>query len=171
MPSLTLDQINAMTAKTFRDALGGVFEHSPWVSERAASARPFASVAALHAAMVDVVRSASREEQLALLHAHPDLAGKEAKAGTMTTDSTSEQGSAGLDALSREEIERIDGLNRRHRAKFGFPFIIAVRRHTKDGIFAEFERRLGNDAQTELANGLEQVFLITRLRLDAMISG
>src|SRR5262245_57464363 len=168
MPSLTLEQINAMTAKAFRDALGGVFEHSPWVAERAAGARPFASVAALHAAMVDAVRRASREEQLALLRAHPDLAGKEAKAGTMTRDSTSEQGSAGLDALSREEIERID---RRYREQFGFPFIIAVRRHTKAGLFGEFERRLGNDAETELANGLEQVFLITRLRLDAMISG
>jgi len=171
MPSLTLDQINAMTAKTFRDALGGVFEHSPWVSERAAGSRPFASVAALHAAMTEVVRRATREEQLALLRAHPDLAGKEAKTGTMTRDSTSEQGSAGLDALSRDEIERIDGLNRRYREQFGFPFIIAVRRHTKDGVFGEFERRLGNDAETELANGLEQVFLITHLRLDAMISG
>jgi 2-oxo-4-hydroxy-4-carboxy-5-ureidoimidazoline decarboxylase len=171
VPSFALDAVNAMPPAAFRDALGGVFEHSPWVAERASGARPFTSVAALHAAMTDAVRRASREEQLALLRAHPDLAGKEAKVGTMTTDSTSEQGSAGLDALSREEIDRIDGLNRRYRANFGFPFIIAVRRHTKDGIFAAFERRLGNDAETELANGLEQVFLITRLRLDAMISG
>ena len=170
MPSLTLDQINAMTPEAFRDALGGVFEHSPWIAERAFAARPFASVAALHAAMTDAVRRATREEQLALLGVHPDLAGKEAKDGTMTRDSTSEQGSAGLSALSREEMRRIDDLNRRYRAKFGFPFIIAVRRHTKESIFGEFERRLGNDVETELANCLEQVFLITRLRLDGMIS-
>lgn len=171
MSSLTLAQVNAMPPEAFRAAFGGVFEHSPWIAERAFAARPFASVAALHGAMSDVVRRASREEQLALLRAHPDLAGKEARAGTMTRDSASEQGGAGLSALARGEMERIDGLNRRYRGKFGFPFIIAVRRHTKDGIFREFERRLENDADTELANGLEQVFLITRLRLDGMIPG
>jgi 2-oxo-4-hydroxy-4-carboxy-5-ureidoimidazoline decarboxylase len=171
MPSLGLAEINAMTPDAFRGLLGGVFEHSPWVAECAFAARPFASVAALHAAMAEVVKRASRAEQLALLCAHPELAGKEARAGAMTSDSTSEQASAGLGALSREELRRIGELNRRYREKFGFPFIIAVRRHTKDGILAEFERRLGNDAETELATCLEQVFLITRLRLDALIPG
>jgi 2-oxo-4-hydroxy-4-carboxy-5-ureidoimidazoline decarboxylase len=166
----TLAQVNAMPAPEFRAAFGGVFEHSPWVAERAFAARPFASVDALHAAMVDAVKGAGEAAQLTLLRAHPELAGKEAQAGTMTGDSTAEQGTAGLNALSREEMARIAELNRRYREKFGFPFIIAVRRHTKDGIFREFERRLAHDRETELATGLGQVSVITRLRLDGLIS-
>jgi 2-oxo-4-hydroxy-4-carboxy-5-ureidoimidazoline decarboxylase len=167
----TLAQVNAMPAAEFRAAFGGVFEHSPWVAEGAFAARPFARVDALHAAMTDVVKRAGRAEQVALLRAHPELAGKEAQAGTMTGDSTAEQGGAGLNALSRAEMARISDLNRRYREKFGFPFIIAVRKHTKDGIFSEFERRLANDSDTELATCLGQVFVITRLRLDGLISG
>ena len=117
------------------------------------------------------MKRAGREEQVALLRAHPELAGKEAQAGTMTGDSTAEQGGAGLNALSREEIARISDLNRRYREKFGFPFIIAVRQHTKDGIFGEFERRLALAPDAELETCLGQVFVITRLRLDGLISG
>lgn len=167
----TLAQVNAMPAAEFRAAFGGVFEHSPWVAEGAFAARPFASVDALHAAMTDVVKRAGRDEQVALLRAHPELAGREAQAGTMTGDSTAEQGGAGLNALSRAEMARISDLNRRYREKFGFPFIIAVRKHTKDGIFSEFERRLANDRDTELGAALGQVFVITRLRLDGLIPG
>jgi 2-oxo-4-hydroxy-4-carboxy-5-ureidoimidazoline decarboxylase len=167
MPTLT--QVNTMPAAEFLAAFGGVFEHSPWIAERAFAARPFASVDALHAAMTGAVKNARRDEQLALLRAHPELAGKEAQAGTMTGDSTVEQGAAGLNALSREELARIADLNRRYSEKFGFPFIIAVRRHTKDGIFREFERRLGQAPEAELATCLEQVFVITRLRLDGLI--
>ena len=166
---LTLPQVNAMPAAEFRAAFGGVFEHSPWIAERAFAARPFASIDALHAAMTDAVTRASGDEQVALLRAHPELAGKEAQAGTMTGDSTKEQGGAGLSALARDEMARIADLNRRYREKFGFPFIIAVRQHTKDGIFREFERRLANDRDTELATCLGQVFVITRLRLDGLI--
>lgn len=169
MMQLTIDRVNKMSAPEFLAALGGVFEHSPWIAERAFAARPFADVTALHAAMKEVVKRASREEQLALLNAHPELAGKEAQSGTMTSDSTSEQGSVGLNALSREEMQRIADLNRRYRAKFGFPFIIAVRQHTKEGIFRQFEARLANDTETELKACLEQVFIITRLRLDGLI--
>jgi 2-oxo-4-hydroxy-4-carboxy-5-ureidoimidazoline decarboxylase len=165
----TLAQVNTMPADEFRAAFGGVFEHSPWIAERAFAARPFASVDALHAAMTDAVKRASRDEQLALLRAHPELAGNEAQAGTMTGDSTAEQGGAGLDALARDEMARISEFNRRYREKFGFPFIIAVRQHTKDGIFREFERRLANDRDTELETCLGQVFVITRLRLDGLI--
>jgi 2-oxo-4-hydroxy-4-carboxy-5-ureidoimidazoline decarboxylase len=152
-------------------ALGGVFEHSPWIAERAFAARPFAGVDALHAAMSDAVRGAGREAQLALLRAHPELAGKEARTGELTRDSTAEQSAAGLNALTRAELERIGALNRRYRERFGFPFIIAVRRHAKDGIFREFEQRLELAPEAELANGLEQVFAITRLRLDGLIAG
>jgi len=167
----TLSQVNTMPAAEFRAALGGVFERSPWIAERAFAARPFASVDALHVAMADVVKRASRDEQLALLRAHPELAGKEARAGTLTLDSTAEQGSVGLNALSRAELQRIADLNRRYREKFGFPFIIAVRQHTKAGVFAQLESRLANDIDAELRNCLDQVLIITRLRLDALISG
>jgi 2-oxo-4-hydroxy-4-carboxy-5-ureidoimidazoline decarboxylase len=166
----TLQQVNAMPAAEFRAAFGGVFEHSPWVAERAFAARPFASVDALHAALAGAVKAAGEEAQLALLRAHPELAGKEAQAGTMTGDSTAEQGGAGLDALSRDEMARIADLNRRYREKFGFPFIIAVRQNTKDGIFREFERRLAHDRDTELGASLGQVYVITRLRLDGLVS-
>lgn len=159
-----------MRPAEFVAALGGVFEHSPWIAERAFASRPFADTAALHAAMVDVVRGASRDEQLGLLRAHPELAGREAQAGTLTADSTSEQQSAGLDALTRAEMERVGRLNRAYRERFDFPFIIAVRRHTKDGIFAEFERRLENDAESERLECLEQVYIITRIRLDALVA-
>ncbi len=168
--SLPMTAINAMRPAEFMTALGGVFEHSPWVAERALAKRPYADVAALHAAMVDVVRGATREEQLTLLRAHPELAGREAQAGTLTADSTSEQRSAGLNALTRAEMERVGRLNRAYRERFGFPFIIAVRRHTKESIFAEFERRLGNDADSERLECLEQVYIITRLRLDALVA-
>ena len=157
-----------MRPEEFVAALGGVFEHSPWIAERAFARRPYADTAALHGAMVDVVRAAAREEQLGLLRAHPELAGREAQAGTLTGDSTAEQRSAGLNALSREEMERIGRMNRAYRERFGFPFVIAVRRHTKDEIFAEFERRLGNDPETERLECLEQVYAIARLRLDAL---
>jgi 2-oxo-4-hydroxy-4-carboxy-5-ureidoimidazoline decarboxylase len=167
----TLAQVNAMSAAEFRAAFGGVFEHSPWIAERAFAARPFASVDALHAAMTDAVKRAGRDEQVAFLRAHPELAGKEAQSGTMTGDSTAEQGAAGLNALSREDMARISDLNRRYREKFGFPFIIAVRQHTKDGIFGEFERRLTLAPDAELEACLGQVFVITRLRLDGLVPG
>jgi len=160
-----------MAASEFVAALGGVFERSPWVAERALARRPFASVDALHGAMVDAVRAATRETQIGLLRAHPELAGREAQAGLLTADSTAEQKGAGLDALTPEEVDRIGALNRAYRQTFGFPFIIAVRRHAKDQIFREFERRLANDVETELANGLEQVYAITRLRLEAVTEG
>ena len=168
---LTMSEVNRMTADEFVRALGGVFEHSPWIAERAFAARPFGGVDALHAAMSDAVRGAARDAQLALLRAHPELAGKEAQAGELTRDSKAEQAAAGLTALTREELGRVSELNRRYRVKFAFPFIIAVRRHTKDGILREFERRLELDPETELANGLEQVFVITRLRLEGLVPG
>jgi 2-oxo-4-hydroxy-4-carboxy-5-ureidoimidazoline decarboxylase len=170
MSTLTLERINAMTPQAFLGALGGVFEHSRWIAEGAFAARPFANVAALHEAMVTAVKKASRERQLALLNAHPELAGKEAQAGALTSSSTAEQASVGLNALGREEIQALARWNREYREKFGFPFIIAVRRHTKASIFSEIERRLANDTETELDACLEQVFLITRLRLEALVA-
>jgi 2-oxo-4-hydroxy-4-carboxy-5-ureidoimidazoline decarboxylase len=115
------------------------------------------------------VKHAPAEKQLALLKSHPDLAGKEAQAGTMTASSVAEQASAGLNALSHDEMLRISDLNVAYKKKFGFPFIIAVRMHTKEGILFEFNRRLQNETQTEFANDLQNVYIITRLRLNKLL--
>ena len=157
--------INAMDRAAFVEKFGGIFENSPWVAEQAWESRPFASLDAMHAAMAGVAKNAPAPLQLALLQAHPDLAGKEAQAGAMTASSVAEQASAGLSALSKDEMAEISALNAAYRKKFGFPFIIAVRMHTKEGIFFEFRRRLHNDTQTEFANDLQNVTIITRLRL------
>lgn len=168
---LKLIEVNAMTPHAFAAAFGRVFEHSPWIAERAFARRPFAGTDALHAAMVDVVRSASAGDQLALLRAHPELAGREAQVGALTPESTHEQQKAGLDALSKDEMARIAALNASHGEKFGFPFIIAARRHGKAQIFREFERRMALSPADELAACLEQVYLITRIRIDDLIEG
>ncbi|MGH8727417.1 MAG: 2-oxo-4-hydroxy-4-carboxy-5-ureidoimidazoline decarboxylase [Burkholderiales bacterium] len=165
---LALKAVNQMDRAAFVQALGHTFEHSPWIAERAWDARPFESIAELHQAMAKVVKSAPRDKQLALLNAHPDLAGKEAQTGTMTDDSVVEQKSAGLNALTKEEMARITRLNSEYKAKHGFPFIACVRHYSKEGIFYEFERRVGNDSETELRTDLEQIFAITKLRLNAL---
>jgi len=166
---LDMASINAMDRTAFVQKFGGIFENSPWVAEQAWEKRPFASLDELHAAMVTVVKHAPAEKQLALLKSHPDLAGKEAQAGTMTASSVAEQASAGLNALSHDEMLRISDLNVAYKKKFGFPFIIAVRMHTKEGILFEFNRRLQNETQTEFANDLQNVYIITRLRLNKLL--
>jgi 2-oxo-4-hydroxy-4-carboxy-5-ureidoimidazoline decarboxylase len=161
--------INAMDRAAFVVKFGAIFEKSPWVAEEAWEKRPFANPDDMHAAMVAMVKHAPATRQLALLQAHPDLAGKEAQAGTMTASSVAEQAGAGLNALSPPEFAELTGLNAAYKAKFGFPFIIAVRMHTKEGIFFEFKRRLQNDTQTEFANDLQNVYIITRLRLNKLL--
>jgi 2-oxo-4-hydroxy-4-carboxy-5-ureidoimidazoline decarboxylase len=161
--------INAMDRAAFVEKFGGIFENSPWVAERAWEKRPFASLDDMHAAMVAVAKYAPASMQLALLQSHPDLAGKEAQAGAMTASSVAEQASAGLNALSHAEMAQIANLNATYKKKFGFPFIIAVRMHTKEGILFEFNRRLQNDTQTEFANDLQNVYIITRLRLNKLL--
>jgi 2-oxo-4-hydroxy-4-carboxy-5-ureidoimidazoline decarboxylase len=166
-PDMT--SINAMDREAFVQKFGGIFEKSPWVAEKAWEKKPFASLDEMHAAMVAVARYAPASAQLALLQSHPDLAGKEAQAGTMTASSVAEQASAGLNSLSHEEMMQISELNAAYKKKFGFPFIIAVRMHTKEGILFEFNRRLSNDTQTEFANDLQNVYVITRLRLNKLL--
>ncbi len=168
--ALPLPEINRMSSADFRRALGDVFERSPWIAERAWAARPFRSLEALHGAMVRVVRDASREEQLALLRAHPDLAMRAARADALSTASRVEQSGAGLDRLTDEEYARFGRLNARYREKFGFPFIIAVRQHDKTSIVAAFERRLRNTVDAEIEAALAEVFDITRLRLGALVT-
>jgi len=167
--SLDMAPINAMDRAAFVEKFGGIFENSPWVAEKAWERRPFASLDDMHAAMVAVAKNAPAPMQLALLQSHPDLAGKEAQAGTMTASSVAEQASAGLNSLSHAEMVQIADLNAAYRRKFGFPFIIAVRMHTKEGILFEFNRRLRNDTQTEFANDLQNVYIIARLRLNKLL--
>jgi 2-oxo-4-hydroxy-4-carboxy-5-ureidoimidazoline decarboxylase len=166
---LDLAALNAMERDDFVAALGSTFEHSPWVAAAAWSARPFASVDELHAAMLGVVRSAPRDTQLAFLCGHPELAGREAQEATMTADSVSEQASAGLDALTRAELDEMQRLNRAYRERHGFPFVIAVRRFTKQQIFAEMRRRTGASTVTEFTEALAQIGHITRTRVGALV--
>jgi 2-oxo-4-hydroxy-4-carboxy-5-ureidoimidazoline decarboxylase len=165
-----LDTLNGLGRAEFAHLLGKVFEGSPWVTERAWAARPFQDVGALLHAMAAVVRTAPRAEQLALLRAHPDLAGAAARAGTMSADSVAEQGSAGLDRLTDEEYARFTRLNDAYRDRFGFPFIIAVRGRDKAGILAAFERRLGHGLDEEVDAALVQVLDIARMRLDRLVT-
>lgn len=160
--------INRTDRAEFVRLFGHVFENSPWVAEEAWDQRPFADLEAVHDAMVRVVKDAPRERQLQLLRAHPELAGREAQDGTMTAASKTEQTSVGLNVLSQAEMAEIARLNAEYRRAHGFPFIIAVRQHSKAEIFAEFERRLSNDTETERGNALMQIFTITRLRVQAL---
>jgi OHCU decarboxylase len=156
--------------QAFVERFGAVFEHSPWVAERAWPKRPFASADALHSEMMGAVASATRDERLALVRAHPELAGREAKDGTLSADSSGEQGRLGFTSLSRDEFLRMQDINRRYREKFGFPCIVALRLHaTRSSVMAEMQRRLGNNAETELAAALEQIGHITRGRLDKLL--
>jgi 2-oxo-4-hydroxy-4-carboxy-5-ureidoimidazoline decarboxylase len=154
----------------FVAALDNVFEHAPWVGEDAYAARPFASLNALFQAMSDAARRAGKDRRSALIAGHPDLAGKAARAGTMTADSGREQASAGLDRLSEDEFARFQRLNNAYRAKFAMPFIICVRRHGKESILRQFERRLGADEATERDTALAEICRIAALRLDQRIS-
>ena len=165
-----LAALNAMNRDAFVAVLGPAFENAPWVAEGAWSARPFASVAALHAAMLDVVSQAPDERQLAFLCGHPELAGREAQTGAMTVESTGEQSSAGLNALTSDERSELQTLNRAYRERHGFPFIIAVRANTRQQIFEAIRTRLSQSTEIERRAALEQIGLITRGRIDALLN-
>jgi 2-oxo-4-hydroxy-4-carboxy-5-ureidoimidazoline decarboxylase len=169
MTIVSLASLNAADDKAFVAALGDIYEHAPWVAQSVLNKRPFASLSDLHEAMMGALRAASPEKRMVLIRGHPDLAGKAARAGTMTTASKAEQASAGLDRLSDEEFARFHQLNDAYRQKFGMPFIICVRRHGKASILRNFERRLGNSAAVEQEAALTEIFRIAALRLDARI--
>jgi 2-oxo-4-hydroxy-4-carboxy-5-ureidoimidazoline decarboxylase len=170
MAQLSLDAMNTLNDAEFTAALGDIFEHSPWVASAAAKQRPFATLDALHQAMAQAVRSAAADRQLALITGHPDLAGKVARAGALTAASQAEQSSAGLDRLTDAQYEAFHRLNDAYRKKFAMPFIVCVRRHTKESILAQFEKRLRNEAVQERETALEEIFRIAALRLDERIS-
>ena len=161
----TLDAVNALAPSDFISVFGGIYEHSPWVAERSAGQRPFASVTAMAAAMAATMAAASPDEQLALLRAHPDLAGRAALAGTLTAESTAEQARAGLDKLTPAEMARFTKANTAYTERFGFPFIIAVRHWGKEQVLAAFDHRLGNGRDQELRTALAEVEKIAFLRL------
>ena len=164
-PPLSLKLLNSMNQTGFTTALGFAFELSPWVVERAWNARPFASIDAMHDAMMVVLDAATTADKLALIRAHPELAGKAAIAKALTAESNAEQASAGLDKLTLEEFTRFHDLNAAYKARFGFPFIICVRLNDKASILAAMRARLSNDEATEIAEAIKQIGLISKLRL------
>lgn len=164
----TLARLNACPRAQFIEALGGVFEHSPWIAEAVVDDRPFPSREALHAAMVDVVRRASPSEQLELLCAHPDLAARLGRASALTPASRGEQAGAGLDRLDEASHIRFLELNTSYRARFGFPFIVAVKGLTAADIMAIFEARLSNSAVAERQTALDEVAKIADYRIKAL---
>jgi 2-oxo-4-hydroxy-4-carboxy-5-ureidoimidazoline decarboxylase len=166
----TLDQLNTVSTDAFVAALSGIFEHSPWVAEIAANERPFASIDELHRKMSKIVETAGEDKQLALINAHPELAGKAAVRGELTEESTREQSGAGLNLCTQEEFDRLQALNAAYRAKFGFPFILAVRGYDRHGIIANFEKRVNHSRAEELRESLDQIYRIARFRLDDLIT-
>lgn len=167
---ISLAALNALSKAAFVAALSGIFEHSPWVAQRVAAQRPFSSRAYLHEAMCAAVDAAGAEAQLALIRAHPELAGKAAVRGELTAESTREQAGAGLSQCSPEEFEKLTALNAAYNARFGFPFVLAVRGHNRASILAAFEQRLQHDVDTERQTALAQIARIARFRLYESVS-
>lgn len=167
---VSLDHLNAAPVGGFVAALRDVFEHAPWVAEGAAAQRPYATVAELHAGMCAVLSAASVETVVAFLRGHPELGSKVGRVD-IAVASRQEQGSLGLDRLSDAEFERFGHLNAAYQARFGIPFIICVRRHTRDSILERFAARLANDLDQERAAALDEIGHITRLRLVDLVEG
>jgi 2-oxo-4-hydroxy-4-carboxy-5-ureidoimidazoline decarboxylase len=170
MPQKPLAELNACSRSDFVAALANIFEHSPWIAEQAAASRPFAGVRSLFEAMKTAVERAPAELRLALIKAHPDLANKTQRAVGLTAESTAEQDSVGLDRLSEAEYQAFQRVNNAYRAKFGFPYIVCVRRQTRDSILRDFERRLPNDADTETMTSIAEICRIAALRLDQLVT-
>ncbi len=169
MPQTSLSDLNTCAKTDFVARLANIFEYSPWIAEAAAEARPFAGVNALFAAMKAAVERAPDEKRLALIKAHPDLANKTPRAAGLTAESDAEQNSVGLDRLSDAEFAAFERVNDAYRSKFGFPYIVCVRRQTKDSILRDFERRLPNDAAAEIKASVAEICRIAALRLDQLV--
>jgi OHCU decarboxylase len=166
---LTIVQVNDLNEEEFVGRFGSLYEHSPWIAERAWHKRPFGSLSELHGAFLRAMYAAPPERQLALIRAHPDLAGRVAIAGELTPESTKEQSSAGLDSLTPEEYEALTRLNRKYREKFGFPLVIAVREHTKETILADAAARLQHSRSEEIETALSEIAKIAYLRLQDLV--
>jgi OHCU decarboxylase len=166
---LHIEDVNALDERAFVELFGPVFEGSPWIAEEASAARPFDSQKALHNALCDSMYSAPTERKLALILAHPDLAGKAAVAGEITSESASEQATAGLDRLSPEEYEAFTGMNAAYREKFEMPMIVCVREHDKESILREASVRLKNSREQEIETALAEISKIARYRLQDLV--
>lgn len=166
----TLDEINRMSPTAFASAFGAVYEHSPRIAERALARAPFDSRDALQAALYGALQASSDDEKLALIRAHPVLAGKEADAGTLTAESTREQAAAGLGTLTREQKAELAALNARYAEAFGFPFVICARLNRRDAIFGTLRARLNNTREQEVANAIAQIAEIARLRAADLVT-
>jgi 2-oxo-4-hydroxy-4-carboxy-5-ureidoimidazoline decarboxylase len=171
MSQRSLADLNACSKDEFVAVLANIFEYSPWIAEQAASLRPFAGVQQLFDAMKAAVDRAPSELRLALIRAHPDLANKTQRAAGLTMESSAEQNSVGLDRLSDAEYQAFERVNNAYRSKFGFPYIVCVRRHTRDSILRDFEHRLPNDAKTEMQKSIEEICRIAALRVDQLVTG
>jgi len=169
---ITLTHLNTCPADELVAAVGPIFERSPWIAEAVVSQRPFASRAALHAAMCDVVRAAGEERQLALIRAHPDLVDREVRkhGGGLTAESSREQAAAGLMDLTPDDIARFDRYNTAYKARFGFPFVICARQNKKEAILRAFPERLEHTRDEEIAAALAEIFEIARLRLEDVVT-
>ena len=165
----TLAEINSLDRPAFTAALGHLFEHSPWVAEETWPRRPFRDASQLHAALCATMRAAPKEKQLALIRAHPDLAGRLAQQRKLTAESTREQASAGLSALTAEELAGFQKLNDGYRARFGFPFIICARLNAKDAILGAMQSRGQNSADVEFQTALGEIEKIARLRMEDVL--
>ena len=165
-----LSDLNIASKDDFVAALANIFEHSPWVAGGVAAMRPFAGVAALYAAMISAVEGAPDEARLKLIKAHPDLANKTQRAAGLTAESSAEQDGVGLDRLSDAEYEAFERANNAYRTKFGFPYIVCVRRHTRDSILRDFGRRLLNNSSAEMRRSIEEIGRIAALRLDQLVA-
>jgi OHCU decarboxylase len=168
--TFSIAAINSLPQTEFVSIVGPVFEHSPWIAERTAPERPFTSVAQLYAALCHTVRTATEEEKLGLIRAHPDLVGRAALAGTLTRESTGEQASAGLNKLSSEEVVLFQKNNAAYHEKFGFPFVICARLNKKEAILAGFAKRLHNSREEEIETALTEIFKIADFRLRDLIT-
>ncbi|WP_124704079.1 2-oxo-4-hydroxy-4-carboxy-5-ureidoimidazoline decarboxylase [Sulfuriferula multivorans] len=169
MSIYSIASLNALEQTAFISCLSGVYEHSPWVAEHASQRRPFTSVAKLAAAMHACVLAAGKSEQLALIRAHPELAGKLAIDGGLTAASRLEQSAAGLDKCTPQEFARISELNHAYQEKFGFPFIIAVRNMTKASIISAMEQRIAHPFDREVNAALDEIMCIASYRLNDLV--
>ena len=166
----TLAQLNELDRRAFTATLGHLFEHSPWVAEETWGRRPFRDAAHLHAELCATMRAAERERRLALIRAHPDLAGRLARERQLTAESTREQASAGLTALSAEEFAEFQRLNDAYRARFGFPFVICARLNAKEAILGAMRMRVTNTMEQEFQAALGEIEKIAWLRLEEVLA-
>ncbi len=168
---ISLEELNALGQGEFVRRVGPLFEHSPWIAEAAWSKRPFADSESLQRALCETVNNAADAKKLALIRAHPDLAGRAALTGTLTRESANEQTTAGLNRLSSEEIILFKERNTAYQGKFGFPFVICARLNKKEAMLQGLELRLKNSREVEVKTALAEIFKIAELRLHDLISG